>query len=155
MDYSDINSLLGDLEIKTAPLKEKPIHKPLSMDGRNTIKPLNGQNTQLARNSNNSTINAKNKSLREQTNKRISDYNQNFNARASHDMVVNDGTRDFKSFMDNIGPDCGYKDDDDSIDLNERLAQRDLMLPMNSGSNHVFDNLPIMTREVSDKKNKK
>jgi hypothetical protein len=54
--------------------------------------------------------------------------------------------------MGNNNNEIGYNDDE--LDMNERLAQRDVMMPANSGTNHVFDNLPVMTREVSNKKKK-
>jgi hypothetical protein len=129
MDYSELNSILNNLELK-----------PESVIPKDT--PSN-----VMKGSQPPSV----KSMKDETNRRLADYNNQFNVKSNQEMVNTAGRYDFKSFMDTES-----KMTNDNLDLNDRLSQRGMFMPNNSDKgdrvNRVFDNLPIMTRDVKKKK---
>jgi len=125
MDYSELNSILNNLVLK-----------PEAKDASTNI--MKGSQPPST------------KSLKDENNRRLTDYNNQFNVKSNQEMVNTAGRYDFKSFMDTES-----KMPNENLDLNDRLSQRGMFMPNNAEKeyrvNRVFENLPIMTREVKKK----
>jgi hypothetical protein len=158
MDYTELNSILNNLELKyvATPVPPVPPVPPADtgMNGSRMnegIPDLNSGGASQQGSKMNGSPPPSTKSMKDETNRRLTEYNQQFNVKSSQEMVNTAGRYDFKSFMD-----TEYKMPNENMDLNDRLSQRGMFMPNNAAEgnsvNRVFENLPIMTREIKKKK---
>ena len=128
MDYNQLNSFLGNLEISTSETPQEPLeqvtpHVP-------EVKSIKEMET-----------------LKDETNTRINSYNKSMNLNLATNKQQIAGQIDFRSFMHNSSGPKNAKNN-----INEKLSSRDKIL-FHSGSHPtMFEMKPKNTRDINKTK---